>query len=580
MVNLTINSKPMVVPKGTTILEAIEKAGTSVPTLCFLKEINEIAACRVCVVEVTGVERLVTSCNNYVYEGMEVFTNTPKVREARKTNIELILSQHHTNCPSCVRSGNCQLQTIANSMNLVTDRYVNQPAPFDWPENFPLIRDASKCIKCMRCIQICDKIQGMNIWDIANTGSRTTIGVSGNKKINETSCTLCGQCIIHCPTGALSERDDVSRIFDMQGILNNPELITVVQIAPAVRAAWGEEFKIDNTIANEGRLVAALKKMGFHYVFDTGFSADLTVMEEGSEFLHRLNHHDRTNWPMFTSCCPGWIRFIKSQYPELIDHLSTAKSPQQMFGAITKTYFANQLGVSPDKIRCISIMPCVAKKEESTIPSINDGSSMKDVDFVLTTREICRMIKFEQIDITALQEESFDDPMGQTSGAAVIFGTSGGVMEAALRTCYALVVGSNPKPDAFSTIKQLDHWKEAEFILADRKLKIAVCSGLANARLLINDIVSGKANYDFVEFMACPEGCSGGGGQPIHNSNEYTGTRGKKLHDLDFQNNNRFAHENPFIKILYSDFLGRPNSPLAHSLLHTDHRAWDMPFKK
>ncbi|NTV77839.1 MAG: 2Fe-2S iron-sulfur cluster binding domain-containing protein, partial [Clostridiales bacterium] len=520
MVNLTINSQKMEVPEGTTILEAIEKAGISVPTLCFLKEINEIAACRVCVVEVTGVERLVTSCNNFVYEGMEVFTNTPKVREARKTNIELILSQHHTNCPSCVRSGNCQLQTIANSMNLVTDRYVNQPAPFDWPEDFPLIRDAGKCIKCMRCIQICDKIQGMNIWDVANTGSRTTVGVSGNRKIKDTSCTLCGQCIIHCPTGALQERDDVSKIFDMQGILNDPNIISVVQIAPAVRSAWGEEFKIDAEIATEGRLVAALKKMGFHYVFDTGFSADLTVMEEGSEFLHRLTHHDDSNWPMFTSCCPGWIRFIKSQYPELTDHLSTAKSPQQMFGAITKTYFANKIGVSPDKIRCISIMPCVAKKEESSISSINERGSIKDVDFVLTTREICRMIKFEQIDITALPEEKFDDPMGQASGAAVIFGASGGVMEAALRTCYSLVIGSNPQPDAFSTVPELEHWREAEFTLADNKLKIAVCSGLANARILLNDIISKKVDYDFIEFMACPEGCLSGGGQPIHSNDK------------------------------------------------------------
>lgn len=570
----------MEVPEGTTILEAIEKAGISVPTLCFLKEINEIAACRVCVVEVTGVERLVTSCNNFVYEGMEVFTNTPKVREARKTNIELILSQHHTNCPSCVRSGNCQLQTIANSMNLVTDRYVNQPAPFDWPEDFPLIRDAGKCIKCMRCIQICDKIQGMNIWDVANTGSRTTVGVSGNRKIKDTSCTLCGQCIIHCPTGALQERDDVSKIFDMQGILNDPNIISVVQIAPAVRSAWGEEFKIDAEIATEGRLVAALKKMGFHYVFDTGFSADLTVMEEGSEFLHRLTHHDDSNWPMFTSCCPGWIRFIKSQYPELTDHLSTAKSPQQMFGAITKTYFANKIGVSPDKIRCISIMPCVAKKEESSISSINERGSIKDVDFVLTTREICRMIKFEQIDITALPEEKFDDPMGQASGAAVIFGASGGVMEAALRTCYSLVIGSNPQPDAFSTVTELEHWREAEFTLADNKLKIAVCSGLANARILLNDIISKKVDYDFIEFMACPEGCLSGGGQPIHSNDKNLEIRNNKLHELDFQNNNRFAHENPFIIKLYQDFLGKPNSPLAHSLLHTNHLAWEMPGKK
>ena len=576
MVNLKINHYPVAVPEKTTILEAAKLAGIQIPTLCYLKEINEIAACRVCVVEVSGIERMITACNNVVYEGMEVFTNSPRVREARKTNVELLLSQHHTNCPSCVRSGNCQLQTVANSLDLVTDRYRNEPEFRPWPADFPLFRDSSKCIKCMRCIQVCDKIQGMNIWDVSNTGSRTTVDVSGNRDITETDCTLCGQCIIQCPTAALQERDDVAAIFDVKGILDQPDLITVVQIAPSVRTSWGEEFGLSDSFASQNRLVAALRRMGFRYIFDTNFGADLTIMEESSELLHRLSEPKENPWPMFTSCCPGWVRYLKARYPDVTDCLSSAKSPQQMAGAITKTYFARKIGVEPERICCVSLMPCVAKKQECRNEGIN-ASPVNDVDFVLTTREICRMIKFEQIDVTALPEEDFDSPLGEGSGAAVIFGVTGGVMEAALRTCYSMVTGQNPDADAFREVRGTEGWREAEFCIGETVLKVAAVSGLANAGKLIEAVRSGEKHYDFVEVMACPGGCAGGGGQPIHEGADFSQMRGTSLYELDQKNKVRFSHENQDVQTIYREFLGNPGSKKAHKILHADHKAWDMP---
>lgn len=581
MVNLTINKQHVCVPEGTTILEAARQIGIKIPTLCFLKEINEIGACRVCMVEIAGISRLVTACNTPVTEGMEVITNSARVREARKTNVELILSQHHTDCPTCVRSGNCSLQKIANDLNLVANEYPVRYAETKWTSTFPLVRDAGKCIKCMRCVQICDKVQSLNVWDVSNTGSRTTVDVSIGREIKMSDCSLCGQCITHCPTGALQERDDVSRIFDINGDLSNPDKITVVQIAPAVRAAWGEEFGLSRDFATDKRMVAALRRMGFDYIFDTTFSADLTIMEEGSELLERLSHKEDYKWPMFTSCCPGWVRFLKSQYPEMTDQLSTAKSPQQMFGAVTKSYFAARLGVDPGSVTCISIMPCVAKKQEADLPTMYDNGingGIKDVDYVLTTREICRLIKSEQIDVASLPEEEFDSPLGEGSGAGVIFGATGGVMEAALRTSYSIVTGKNPKPDAFSNVRGMDGWKEAEFKLGGTVLKTAVASGLGNTRKLINALQKGDVSYDFVEIMACPGGCAGGGGQPIHDGKELAEQRSSKLYAMDQKNAVRFSHENEEVKELYHNYFGKPGSHLAHKLLHTDHNGWDMPF--
>lgn len=581
MVNLTINKQHVCVPEGTTILEAARQIGIKIPTLCFLKEINEIGACRVCMVEIAGISRLVTACNTPVTEGMEVITNSARVREARKTNVELILSQHHTDCPTCVRSGNCSLQKIANDLNLVANEYPVRYAETKWTSTFPLVRDAGKCIKCMRCVQICDKVQSLNVWDVSNTGSRTTVDVSMGREIKMSDCSLCGQCITHCPTGALQERDDVSRIFDIHGDLSNPDKITVVQIAPAVRAAWGEEFGLSRDFATDKRMVAALRRMGFDYIFDTTFSADLTIMEEGSELLERLSHKEDYKWPMFTSCCPGWVRFLKSQYPEMTDQLSTAKSPQQMFGAVTKSYFAARLGVDPGSVTCISIMPCVAKKQEADLPTMYDNGingGIKDVDYVLTTREICRLIKSEQIDVASLPEEEFDSPLGEGSGAGVIFGATGGVMEAALRTSYSIVTDKNPKPDAFSNVRGMDGWKEAEFKLGGTVLKTAVASGLSNTRKLINALQKGDVSYDFVEIMACPGGCAGGGGQPIHDGKELAEQRSSKLYAMDQKNAVRFSHENEEVRELYHNYFGKPGSHLAHKLLHTDHNGWDMPL--
>lgn len=581
MVNLTINKQHVCVPEGTTILEAARQIGIKIPTLCFLKEINEIGACRVCMVEIAGISRLVTACNTPVTEGMEVITNSARVREARKTNVELILSQHHTDCPTCVRSGNCSLQKIANDLNLVANEYPVRYAETKWTSTFPLVRDAGKCIKCMRCVQICDKVQSLNVWDVSNTGSRTTVDVSMGREIKMSDCSLCGQCITHCPTGALQERDDVSRIFDIHGDLSNPDKITVVQIAPAVRAAWGEEFGLSRDFATDKRMVAALRRMGFDYIFDTTFSADLTIMEEGSELLERLSHKEDYKWPMFTSCCPGWVRFLKSQYPEMTDQLSTAKSPQQMFGAVTKSYFTARLGVDPGSVTCISIMPCVAKKQEADLPTMYDNGingGIKDVDYVLTTREICRLIKSEQIDVASLPEEEFDSPLGEGSGAGVIFGATGGVMEAALRTSYSIVTDKNPKPDAFSNVRGMDGWKEAEFKLGGTVLKTAVASGLGNTRKLINALQKGDVSYDFVEIMACPGGCAGGGGQPIHDGKELAEQRSSKLYAMDQKNAVRFSHENEEVRELYHNYFGKPGSHLAHKLLHTDHNGWDMPL--
>ncbi len=574
MVNCTIDGVAVSVPRNTSILSAARSVGIAIPSLCYLKELNEIAACRVCLVEIEGIHKLVAACNNHVWDGMVVYTNSPRVREARRTNVELILSQHNCDCPYCVRSGNCELQKLANDLGLSHLDYHKELPPVRWNQKFPLIRDASKCIKCMRCVQVCDKVQSLGVWDVSNTGSRTTVDVSRGRTIEAADCALCGQCITHCPVGALRARDDTQRAF---AALNDPETITVVQIAPAVRAAWGESLGLPRERATVNRLVAALRRMGFNYIFDTDFSADLTIMEEGSEFLAHLQHREEYAWPMFTSCCPGWVRFLKSQYPDMVKHLSTAKSPQQMFGAVAKSYFAEILGVDPRKIFCLSIMPCVAKKHECDIPGMDDAGAGQDVDLSLTTREIDRMIRAEHIDVNALQEEEFDAPLGIGTGAGVIFGATGGVMEAALRSAYFLATGSNPPAHAFQDVRGLEGWKEATFDIQGTPIRVAVASGLGNTRKLIEAIRSGKAAYDFVEIMACPGGCAGGGGQPIHEAQELAGVRGGVLYGLDKVSQLRFSHENPSVQKLYSDYLMKPMSHRAHQLLHTDHEAWQMP---
>ena len=574
MVTLTINGQTVQVPAGTTILEAAEKAGIKIPTLCYLKGINEIAACRMCVVEVEGSDRLAAACDTPVEEGLVVHTNTPKVRKARRVNMELLLSQHASYCSTCIRSGNCPLQKLANDLNIHEMPYHVHVARGYTDTSTPLVRQASKCIKCMRCVQICEKVQTMGIWDLAGTGSRTTVDVSGNRTLKTSDCTFCGQCVTHCPTGALTARDDTVKVLDA---LADPEITTVVQIAPAVRVAWAESFGLTGKKAATGKMVAALRRLGFDYVFDTNFSADLTIMEEGSEFLERFTHRDRYHWPMFTSCCPGWVRFIKSQFPHYVDCLSTAKSPQQMFGAVAKTYFAEKIGVDPHRMFVVSIMPCMAKKSECALPTMRDACGDPDVDAVLTTREMDRLFRSDNIQPGDLPEEAFDSPLGTGTGAAVIFGATGGVMDAALRSAYYLVTGENPDPDAFTAVRGNKPWKEAVFSIPGAgEIRVAVVSGLGNTRKLMKALESGQGRYDFVEVMACPGGCAGGGGQPIHDGEELAGKRGDALWKLDQKAPIRFSHENPEIQTLYQEFLERPLGKKSHHLLHTDHTAWKV----
>lgn len=573
MVNLKIDGIAVSVPENNTILEAAAKAGINIPTLCYLKDLNEIGACRICVVEIEGTEKLRAACNNPVEEGMVVYTDSPKVRKARKTNLQLILSQHDSKCTSCYRNGNCTLQSLSEKFGITSNPFTETPAKNNWNYEFPLIREESKCIKCMRCIQICDKVQSLNIWDLKGTGSHTTVGVAGGKTIDGVHCSLCGQCITHCPVGALHERDDTAKVICA---LEDEKKVTVVQIAPAVRAAWGEHLGVKREDATVKKLVSALRKIGFDYIFDTNFSADLTIMEEGSEFIEKLTHREENKFPMFTSCCPGWVRFIKTEYPDMVNMLSTAKSPQAMFGAVTKTYFAEKAGVAPENIFSVSIMPCTSKKSECDIETLN-GSGEKDVDVVLTTREVDRLIKASNIDVAALEEEDFDSPLGDGSGAAVIFGATGGVMEAALRSAYYLVTGKNPDPDAFRSVRGFDGpWREAQIDIDGTTVNVAVASGLANTRALLEAIRAGKVSYDFVEIMACPGGCGGGGGQPIHDGEELAQARDENLYTLDKNNPVRFSHENPAVLKVYEEYFGKPLSHKAHELLHTDHFSWDV----
>nr|WP_295944640.1 [FeFe] hydrogenase, group A [uncultured Agathobaculum sp.] len=582
MVNIMINGFPVSAPEGTTILDAAASAGIEIPSLCYLKGLNEISACRVCCVEIEGEGKLVPSCNNVVREGMVIHTNSPRVREARRTNVELILSQHDNKCATCVRSGTCQLQKVANDLGVLSIPYPPDLARGKkafWTTTFPLYRDTNKCIKCMRCVQVCDKIQSLSVWDVSGSGSRTTIDVSGNRFIKESDCSLCGQCITHCPTGALRERDDTARAF---AALAAPDKVTVVQIAPAVRTAWGEAFGMECGTASVGQLVTALRQMGADYVYDTTFSADLTIAEEGTELLRRLHAGDLANQPMFTSCCPGWVRFLKSQFPEMTGRLSTAKSPQQMFGAVAKTWLAKRLGIDPKNIFSISIMPCVAKKAESELPGMQSvPEAGNDVDLVLTTREFARMVRAEHINVPDLEESPFDSPLGDGTGAGVIFGATGGVMEAALRSAYFLATGENPPVEAFREVRNSGQsvvWREATFDLAGTPIRCAVTSGLGNARKLIRAIKRGEAQYEFVEIMACPGGCAGGGGQPVDGSDrEKAVPRGAVLYDLDRRAKLRFSHENPAVQALYQEYLDEPCSEKAEHLLHCDHFAWQMP---
>lgn len=570
MVNIKINGVDVQAPAGSTILEAARIANIEIPTLCFLKEINAIGACRICVVEVKGARSLVTACVYPINEGMEVFTNTPKVIESRKKTLQLILSDHDKKCTSCVRSNNCELQQLCNDYGVDDqDKYKGVANEYELDDSAPhMIRDNNKCILCRRCVAVCEKTQGIGVIGANERGFKTFIGSPFDMDLAETSCVSCGQCIAVCPVGAIYEKDNTKEVFDA---IANPDKHVIVQVAPAVRAALGEEFGYPIGTDVEGKMMAALRRLGFDKVFDTNFSADLTIMEEGTEFLDRLNNGGKL--PLITSCSPGWIKYCEHYFPDFLDNLSSCKSPQQMFGAIAKSYYAEKIGVDKENIVCVSIMPCTAKKFEIGRED-ECGAGVPDVDIALTTRELARMIKRAGIKFTDLPEEKADAPLGLGTGAAVIFGATGGVMEAALRTVVEKVTGEELANLNFTDVRGIEGVKEASYDLPGITVKVAIASGLGNARKLLDAVKSGEKEYHFIEIMGCPGGCVNGGGQPqqpasVRNFTDLRAERAKVLYSIDENNPIRKSHENPAIIELYKEYLGEPGSHKAHELLHT-----------
>ncbi|HOK93340.1 MAG TPA: NADH-dependent [FeFe] hydrogenase, group A6 [Spirochaetota bacterium] len=581
-VTLTINDKKVTVDKGTTILNAAKQVGVRIPTLCHHEDLCIAGNCRVCVVEQKGTRALVASCAVPAAEGMQIYTNTKKVREARKTIIELLLSEHAGECTSCYRSGNCELQALAQEYLSDGDKFIDvaDRSPIDISSP-AIVKDDSKCIRCLRCVRTCAELQGVSaLWSV-NKGNHTKVSTFMNKPMHYVVCTNCGQCINRCPTGALTERNYIE---DVWAAIDDPQVHVVVQTAPAVRVGLGEALGMEPGAIVTGKMVAALKALGFNSVLDTDFTADLTIIEEGTELLLRLKEAlvEKKNvaLPMMTSCSPGWIKFIEHQYPELLDNLSTCKSPQQMFGALAKTYYAKKKGIDPARMISVSIMPCTAKKFEAARPEMN-SSGFRDVDYVLTTRELAHMIRQAGIDFRSLPEEKYDSIMGESTGAAVIFGTTGGVMEAALRTAYEIVTGRevpfknlNIEPvrgmEGIKSAKiKIENVKDEWKFLEGAELSVAVAHGLANADKLMKEIKSGKANFHFIEIMACPGGCIGGGGQPIPTSPEIRKKRADAIYVADSSLPLRKSHDNPEIKLIYEEFLHEPLGHHSHELLHT-----------
>lgn len=565
MITLTINGQTVQAPKNATILEAARSAGIHIPTLCYHPELATEGACRLCVVEASGARTLVASCVYPVAEGMVVKTNTDKVRAARRMVVELLLANHPKDCLACQKSGDCELQNIAADLGLRKIRFEGgaRKAHTIDASNPCLVRDQEKCILCGRCIRVCRDVQGMSVYSFAERGFDTIVSTAFEQDLGKVECSYCGQCASVCPTGAIIERDDTEKVWSA---INDPDKIVIVQTAPAVRVALGEELGMEPGSVVTGKMVAALRNLGFDKIFDTNFSADLTIMEEGHEFLHRLTNGGVL--PMITSCSPGWVNMIELKYPELLPHLSSAKSPQQMFGAIAKTYYAEKAGIDPSKIICVSVMPCTAKKAEAARPEMN-ASGYRDVDIVITTRELGRMIREVGLDFKHLPEDSYDSPLGAGTGAAVIFGTTGGVMEAALRTVADVLTGEDLKAVDYNDVRGMEQTREAELTVAGNTVKIAVVHTLASAKKMLDRVRAGEADYQFIEVMACPGGCIGGGGQPIPVNAEIRKARRDGLFVCDSANELRKSHENPEIKELYNTWLGKPLGEKAHSLLHT-----------
>jgi len=572
MVTVTIDGVEIQVPSDYTVLQAAQKAGIQIPTLCYLKDINQIGACRVCLVEIERARGLQASCVYPVSEGLKVHTHTPAVLEARKAVVELLLSNHPQDCLTCVRNTNCELQALSQQMGIDHVRFTGErkeyPIDFSSPS---IVRDASKCILCRRCVAVCNQVQNVGVLGLINRGFESTVGPAFKRGLAEVNCTNCGQCINVCPVGALREVDHTERVWKA---LADPTKHVVVQTAPSIRAGLGEEFGLPMGTPVTGKMVAALRRLGFAKVFDTDFTADLTIMEEGNELLHRIATGGKL--PLITSCSPGWVKFCEQNYPEFIENLSSAKSPQAMFGTLSKTYYAEINNIDPASIYSVSAMPCTAKKFECDRPELKD-SGHKDVDAVITTRELARMIKKAGIDFANLPDEDFDRTLGASTGAAVIFGATGGVMEAALRTVYEVISGETLDKVEFCSVRGMEGIKEATVnIPGFGEARVAVAHGLQNAADLLDRVRSGKGDYHFIEIMACPGGCVGGGGQPIVTGpqrlslpDDYQALRHKAIYAVDESKDIRKSHENPEIIEIYEKYLGKPLSEKSHHLLHT-----------
>lgn len=573
MVNIKINNMPLSVPKGISILEAARMAGIEIPTLCYLKKINEIGACRICMVEVKGARSLVTACVYPVNEGMEIFTNTERVRKSRKMTLELILSTHDRKCLSCVRSGTCELQQLCKEFGVDDEgRFDGANPVHEYDDSaIHMIRDNGKCILCRRCVAAC-QAQHISVIGANARGFDTHIGSAFERPLDSVACVSCGQCIVNCPTGAIYEKDDTAKVLEA---INDPEKFVVVHTAPSIRVTLGECFGMHIGTNVQGKMVAALRRLGFDKVFDTDFGADLTIVEEANEFLGRVRNGGVL--PMITSCSPGWIKYCEHYYPDMLDHLSTCKSPQQMSGAIIKTWYAEKMGIDPKDIVVVGIMPCTAKKFE-TKRDDQAASGYPDVDYSLTTRELGRMIESAGIYFKHLPDEEFDNPLGDSTGAAVIFGATGGVMEAALRTAVEKLSGEELKSLDFTEVRGADGIKEASYTVNGMEVKVCVVSGLANANTIMEKVKNGTADYHFIEIMGCPGGCVNGGGQPIQhavvrNFVDLKARRAAALYEADKDMPLRKSHESEAVKRLYAEFLGEPGSHKAHEVLHTSYVA-------
>ncbi len=564
MVELTINNIKVKAEEGMTILDAAKSVGINIPTLCHMKDLFPTGACRMCVVEIDGMKGLTPSCAYPVQEGMKVNTNSPRVRTARKTIVELLIENHPQDCLVCVRNKNCELQDLSEQYGVREHRFIGEKKNHAIDiSSASMERDPAKCILCGRCVRTCNEIQKIGAIDFTNRGFSSNVTTPFNKGLNVSDCILCGQCILVCPTAALREK---SHLKEVQNALSDKKKYCVVQVAPAVRASLGEEYGMPLGTNVTGQLATGLRRLGFKRVFDTNFAADLTIMEEATEFVHRVSN--KGTLPMFTSCCPGWVKHIEQNRPALLDHLSTCKSPHEMEGAIIKSYYAKKMNINPEDIFVVSIMPCTVKKFESDRAELAN-EKMQDVDAVLTTRELLRFFKMAGVDFNDLPEEEFDNPLGESTGAAAIFGTSGGVMEAAVRTAYAKITGEELDAMHLDDIRGMEGVKEATLKVGDLNVKVAVVNGIGNVNPILDSIEKGECDYHFVEVMSCPGGCINGGGQPIHQDPEKIKKRVAVLYEIDDKSKNRRSHENESLKQLYKEFLGEPNNHLCHELLHT-----------